>query len=383
MAQQAQDGIQSNAIHEVVDTKKKGRVIFASQLRAIAFLSVVAVHWLGIYSLNPTFISSVTGAPDVSTGNSAYYISILPPLPYFNYGPFGVSIFFIISGFVLTYSMRNKSPLGYLFARIIRIYPTYIVCSLIMLAVFTASNIFWGSANSISMDRFIYNITLLASIFNYGSIDYVNWTLSIEIKFYITCLLVYGAIRSANIIKLLCIQISVFAITFFTANLGLGSSQQGFFSFDALKIEFMYISYMTLGILLNFYFEKRINTGEFIASTMMTAILVGMTWKCGPQSNQFIEVGVNYIYGYIVFLIAMLLNDYFKEVRPLSFLANISYSFYALHSVIGYCIIRFLTGSGFSYLVSLIAAFSIVTTLAYLMHITIEKKSINIGRTLK
>ncbi|MFS8942929.1 acyltransferase family protein, partial [Escherichia coli] len=127
MAQQAQDGIQSNAIHEVVDTKKKGRVIFASQLRAIAFLSVVAVHWLGIYSLNPTFISSVTGAPDVSTGNSAYYISILPPLPYFNYGPFGVSIFFIISGFVLTYSMRNKSPLGYLFARIIRIYPTYIV----------------------------------------------------------------------------------------------------------------------------------------------------------------------------------------------------------------------------------------------------------------
>lgn len=69
---------------------------------------------------------------------------------------------------------------------------------------------------------------------------------------------------------------------------------------------------MTLGILLNFYFEKRINTGEFIASTMMTAILVGMTWKCGPQSNQFIEVGINYIYGYIVFLMAMLLNNHFR-----------------------------------------------------------------------
>lgn len=383
MAQQAQDSIQSNAIHEVVDTKKKGRVIFASQLRAIAFLSVVAVHWLGIYSLNPAFISSVTGAPDVNTGNSAYYISILPPLPYFNYGPFGVSIFFVISGFVLTYSMRSKSPLGYLIARLIRIYPTYIACSFIMLAVFTASNVFWGSANRITMDSFIYNITLLASIFNYESIDHVNWTLSIEIKFYITCLLVYSAIRSANIIKILLIPISVFAITFFTANLGLGSSQQGFFSFDMLKIEFMYISYMTLGILLNFYFENKINTGEFIASTAMTAILVGMTWKCGPQSNQFTEVGINYIYGYVVFLIAMLLNNHFKEVKVFSFLSNISYSFYALHSVIGYCIIRFLTGYGFSYLLSLIAAFSIVTVLAYMMYITIEKKSVDIGRMLK
>lgn len=111
MAQPAQDSIQINAIQEIVDTKKKGRVIFASQLRAIAFLSVVAVHWLGIYSLNPAFISSVTGASAVSTGNSAYYISILPPLPYFNYGPFGVSIFFVISGFVLTYSMKSKSQL--------------------------------------------------------------------------------------------------------------------------------------------------------------------------------------------------------------------------------------------------------------------------------
>ncbi len=145
----------------------------------------------------------------------------------------------------------------------------------------------------------------------------------------------------------------------------------------------MYISYMTLGILLNFYFEKKINAGEFIASTMMTAILVGMTWKCGPQSNQFTEVGINYIYGYVVFLIALLLNNHFKEVKVFSFLSNISYSFYALHSVIGYCIIRFLTGSGFSYLSSLMSAFSVVTILAYFMYITIEKKSVNIGRMLK
>ncbi len=38
------------------------RVIFAGQLRAIAFLCVVIVHWLGIYSLDHEFISKVTGA---------------------------------------------------------------------------------------------------------------------------------------------------------------------------------------------------------------------------------------------------------------------------------------------------------------------------------
>lgn len=182
-------------------SKPSSRVIFAGQLRAIAFLCVVVVHWLGIYSLDHNFISHVTGAKNEIIGNGAYYISLLPPLPFFNYGPFGVSIFFLISGFVIPYSFKNKSKLGYLKSRAIRIYPTYLLCSLLMISVYSISHVYWGSENEISLTRYLLNATLLSSLFNYESIDYINWTLSIEIKFYIICATIYTAIKNVNLIK--------------------------------------------------------------------------------------------------------------------------------------------------------------------------------------
>lgn len=358
------------------------RVAFAGQLRAIAFLSVVIVHWLGIYSLDSAFISHVTGASLTSVGNPGYYLSILPPLPYFNFGPFGVSIFFLISGFVIPFSLTKKSKYGYLKSRLIRIYPTYIACSVVMMAFYVISHSYWGSSPGISVERFFFNASLMSSIFNYESMDYVNWTLSIEIKFYLCCALMYNAIRSCNIVRVIMLSVIVLAITVITSKFQIGSSVQGSFSFDALKIELMYASFMSLGILFNFVFLKKITTGEFIGSSAIIAFCVAMSWKVGPQSNQFIETGMNYIYGYVFFGVAMLLNKHIKENRPMSFLSEISYSFYALHSVIGYCIIRWMQSEGFNYAYSLMTAFATVLILSYIMYITVEKKSIKLGKQM-
>ena len=139
---------------------------------------------------------------------------------------------------------------------------------------------------------------------------------------------------------------------------------------------------MMLGVLINFFYEKRITHGEFIASTIIVSLCVAASWKIGPQSNQFIGTGLNYIYGYIFFFIAFLLNNHIKENRVISFLSEISYSFYALHSVIGYCIIRWMESVGFHYLSSLIIAFSSVLVISYIMYVTIEKKSIKLSKKI-
>lgn len=365
-----------------VSIRNSTRVIFAGQLRAIAFLSVVIVHWLGIYSLDPAFISSVTGAVNSNVGDPSYYLAILPPLPYFNFGPFGVSIFFLISGFVIKYSLNNKSRIGYLKSRLIRIYPTYIACSVVMMAFYVISHAYWRSEPGISIERFIFNASLMSSIFNYESMDYVNWTLSIEIKFYFCCALMYSAIKSGSVMSVMMFPVIVMIVSFVTSHFQIGSSEQGHFSFDALKIELMYASFMFLGILLNFLYDDKISIGEFIGSSVVVAICVAMSWKVGPQSNQFTETGINYIYGYIFFCVAMLLNKHIKENRLMSFLSQISYSFYALHSVIGYCIIRWMQNEGFNYAYSLLVAFASVMILSYLMYITVERKSIKLGKRM-
>ncbi|MEG3135987.1 acyltransferase [Rouxiella sp. T17] len=363
-------------------TASVGKVIFADQLRAFAFLCVVVVHWLGIYSLNSAFISVVTGAPKILLGDPDIYKSLLPPLPYFNFGPFGVSIFFLISGFVIPYSLKNKSKTGYIASRLVRIYPTYIACSFLMLLFTIVSHAYWGSELSISLVRFISNITLTSSLLNYESIDYVNWTLSIEVKFYLICLLVYSSIRNGHVMRIVSIPFFIYLVVSFTRNMNIGSNEVGGFSFDALKIELTYASFMFLGILINLMHSKKITIPEFLSSSVIVAICFAMSWRIGPQQNQFIASGANYFYGYLFFIGAYLLREHFIKTRMISFLSNVSYSFYALHSIIGYCIIRFLTGHNVNYPISVIIAFAIVLILSYTLFITIEKKCISIGKKI-
>lgn len=63
-------------------------------------------------------------------GVMAPYTGVLPARYYFApnvlvYGQFGVHIFFIISGFVITLSARGRTAGAFLWARFLRLYPAY------------------------------------------------------------------------------------------------------------------------------------------------------------------------------------------------------------------------------------------------------------------
>lgn len=71
----------------------KNHVVFASQLRVLAFLSVVVSHWLGVFWGSSDFIAYYVGGSPV-VGYIDFYNWIQPPLLNFNYGSFGVALFF-------------------------------------------------------------------------------------------------------------------------------------------------------------------------------------------------------------------------------------------------------------------------------------------------
>jgi peptidoglycan/LPS O-acetylase OafA/YrhL len=95
----------------------------------------------------------------------------------------GVEVFFVISGFVISYSAAGATPFGFLRSRILRLYPSAWICATATLVTILLT----GGGNSDTISEYARAMTLWIQ----GPwIDGVYWTLGIEIIFYTVIFLV-------------------------------------------------------------------------------------------------------------------------------------------------------------------------------------------------
>ena len=73
----------------------KERLEFAHALRGIAAISVLVVYFFGVFWSSPSAVSSILGFPALSLEMPKYFAT-LHFSPHFNYGSFGVAVFFVI-----------------------------------------------------------------------------------------------------------------------------------------------------------------------------------------------------------------------------------------------------------------------------------------------
>ena len=101
---------------------------------------------------------------------------------YAKYGYLGVDLFFIISGFVVFMGTASMgSPQRFLMARIVRLYPVFLVCCSI---TFLVTALIGAPYYTVTFRQFIANLTMLSGFFGVDAIDGVYWTLFIVIQFY-------------------------------------------------------------------------------------------------------------------------------------------------------------------------------------------------------
>ncbi len=100
-----------------------GKVVFADQLRGLAALLVVLSHMFNVYPFAQGIVSATAAVPPVQT--PLLWISLAVTQSWINFGPFGVGLFFLVSGFVIPFSLRRHGRGTFLLARALRIYPTY------------------------------------------------------------------------------------------------------------------------------------------------------------------------------------------------------------------------------------------------------------------
>jgi peptidoglycan/LPS O-acetylase OafA/YrhL len=134
--------------------------------RLLAASVVMAFHYLfnGIQNGKISSLSLIPGAADWA-----------------KYGYLGVEFFFIISGYVIFHSARNRSAAQFAVSRALRIYPAFWVAVLFTALVAA----FWGGPQTkVTWLQTGVNLSMAPTLLGQSFVDGVYWTLQLELGFY-------------------------------------------------------------------------------------------------------------------------------------------------------------------------------------------------------
>lgn len=353
------------------------RIAFSDVLRGIAPWFVVASHWIGIFWWGPALVSRITASPLV--GESAPWLAGWFSLKYFNFGAFGVGLFFLISGLVIPLSVTKNNPVAFIGARLLRILPTYIIgLSVGVFAVYCSAK-YWALPFPVDWTGFIANALLIGNFFDIPSLDYVNWTLAIELKFYLLALFLAGSFRSGKFwpILLACVLGLVFNLL---ANFGFDSVPTWI---QAQAKDVMFFSFMFIGSVFYFMYSGKVSRVRGIFYIGCLACFFCLTWRASTYAPNFFHITLSYGYALVVFAVLFYFRSHIRCNAFFYFLSRISYPVYVVHPLCGYVLLRLAMAQGWSYYVALLLALPIVLIVSYLVHLVIERPSIKFGRLIE
>lgn len=361
------------------------KVQFANTLRGFAALSVIVAHYFGVFWMARPAVSTLINAPVLPLNEYAVpnYIALVNSYPLFNFGAFGVALFFIISGFVIPFSLEKISGFSFLVNRVFRIFPTYFFgFSVTLLAVYLSTHYFGGIWPYTNGEVAIHYFPGLRDILWSKDIDGIVWTLEVELKFYLVCAVFSVLIRRGSravfiaplLIALACVLVSGQLEVLGATNADLYVKALAYIVYPAKYLVFMFI-----GVAFHYVNSGRMTypVGYFTVGVLFTVFAA--LWYSGPTSSSFYLVW-SYAAALLVFSFAYAFPWLFKSNRIFDFFANISYPLYVVHGVTGYVALRILLDLGVKAWVSLIIVTLSVFLLSWLIHKAIETPAQRVGK---
>ena len=355
------------------------RSVFANQLRGLAAAAVAFSHLAGVFWTFPDLVNGVTGSPPPAAAIPAW----LPRLIYFssfNFGPFGVGLFFLISGLVVPLSLASHTPGRFLLARTLRIWPVLLAATAVELATLLASHAWWGQPYHPDWPSVIGNGLLLWNYLNLAPFDYVSWTLCVEWKFYLLLALIAKPVKSGS----LGVVVASGVILLFLA-IAAPQILSPLWA-TTLGTECSYLIFMLIGVVFCFRVKRQITLRQSFIGLSTLLLLYVICWFASAAASQgsFRAVVANYFYALFVFTILFVARRHVPRFLVLDALAAISYPLYLIHFSLGLCTLRLLTaGLGWSYGWALTGTVAVLLAAAALLHVMVERPSIYAGRLLR
>jgi peptidoglycan/LPS O-acetylase OafA/YrhL len=281
-------------------------------------------------------------------------------IPVLNYGWMGVQMFFVLTGFVICWSLPENYKLldfpRFLVRRVVRIEPPYI-CSIILIIVL--SYFVYHNSNNINLKNVLFHLAYINNFLKDDYLSPVYWTLGIEFQFYVLIGMLFPYLfhsKYSAILSLLFLNIL------------------SFYWIVEYSFVLNFISYFTLGILSYMYKTKKIERNEFFG--IATLLLFYMYFHIGPEPT-----AVSLLTCIIIVFIS-------KSNIIIDFFSRISFSLYLTHDIVGSQLVIFfgdlfqtknIYTKAFAFSIGLAAAI----LFAYVFHILIEKKALKLSKYFK
>lgn len=358
------------------------RVEFAHSLRGIAALSVLISHFLGVFWLSPGSVVSLLNVSDY-TVPSVPYIIPLHFSNHFNYGSFGVAIFFLISGFVIPFSLKKLPAASFLMARIFRIYPVYIFSLCISVAfILLLNKIGYGKSFSYSVNHLVAQAALIRGWLWIPSVDGISWTLEIEIVFYAIAAIILPSIFRSNRGGRIIILYSIVVLLFCVCGLSILDNLKG-----ALQTAVLYATYalpFTIYMFIGTLFYLASHRDITLAELVFGVIVAFWSFSIGLSAHSALRSlsTTSYFIALVLFALFWVVRDDFKSNKVLDWLADISYPLYAAHAIMGYSIMYILNDLKMPPFGIISVTFFAVLLFAWGIHSLIERPTMLYGKEL-
>ena len=300
--------------------KKNNRIIFLDYMRIFAFLSVLVCHefydsfekYSHDETLHITLRYLASTINFLSTGGVA-----------------GVVVFFLISGYIITNIARRETSKNFLIKRFFRIYPLFIF------AIVSEFILAWIYKNQEipNLITILKKISLLGDFFKEPySLGGVEWTLRIEIMFYI----LIAIMNEFNFLKnkyLVLITFSIITILLYIVGpiTNFHDGSRGYVS--------LYMPFLFLGSLLYLLEVKVIKNSIFYIFLILTIYLYCLFL---PKFNILFMNTNAALFGVLIFLVSYYFRKKFTDNKIILLLSILTYSIYIFHAWLWSYLINFI-----------------------------------------
>jgi peptidoglycan/LPS O-acetylase OafA/YrhL len=285
------------------------------------------------------------------------------------FGFLGVQIFFVISGFVISYSSARASPSNFLIGRVVRLYPSAWICATIstialgLVSVESPSVLLRGYVNSLTL----YPLAPWA--------DAVYWTLGIEMVFYaaVLCLLTmkvkvewFGYLMG-GCSAIYWIVGYVVAPGFLSTNLWTRWLELSLTTYGI---------YFALGILFYSLREKGISVARVMfGALLLVATVIEIHFKAGHTNwvfhsteSQFVPIAI-----FLIAVGAIFVSLYWNASgRAFRILGLTTYPLYLVHDNFGFVLMRLSIDAGMNRFAALGASIAICVAASLLIAAYLE-----------
>ncbi|WP_405063633.1 acyltransferase [Kribbella sp. NBC_01505] len=288
-----------------------------------------------------------------------HHMSNLAPLPireFLKLGTSGVTFFFVLSGFVLTWSTRPGTAAGTFYRRrFARIVPAHVVALIPAIFVFyrfdPPDNMFW--IKPVSMTAIVLSLFLLNGWSNNPAILYggnpASWTLSIEVFFYAFFPFLQRATAKLKLVGAL-----VFAAAAIVIACGYRLTQYNWVDLPTLPPPLLHALAFLIGIAIAIALRSGWTTRlpPWLGYLAIGVGLVVLTYTFrhpgkvpfGTEISVLQKEILTLLYGFLILVVAardLRGGRSLLRSKPLVALGQWSYSFYLVHATVLYAVREF------------------------------------------